>query len=283
MEKYKNRFIVYPEDSDLENTNVVDTNENRYDFDNQVETEPIESSEREFRETNEDETSEGFRKLFIKEDKEDDAQDAPMKMEKFSLLEERIEHADKKALDAYNKNKDDIRLGSYDWDKTALYNSNNRRIYFNLEEDLDNSLGKGSTYFHEVGHFIDHQSATEEGEWLSSNRMFKGAIQSDVNDYVQRTMNENKCSKEEAYSIISYELRDDRLANVSDIFGSVTDCKCQGYWGHDADYWKIEGKMEKEAFANMFESSMGIKYKAEDMKKYFPNAYYIFKELLEDI
>lgn len=282
MEKYTNRFIVYPESSESESTEDIDSKEDKFEKDNFVVTDSIESSEREFRESNE-ETSESFRRFFIKENDVEDIQDIPINIEKFSLLEERIEHADKKALDAYIKNKDEIKLGSYDWEKTAFYNSSNERIYFNLEEDLENSLGKGSTYFHEVGHFIDHKSGTEEGEWLSSNRMFKGAIRSDVNDYVQRTMQENKCSKEEAYSIISYELRDDRLANISDIFGSVTDCKCQGYWGHDSNYWKTEGKVEKEAFANMFESSMGIKYKAEDMKKYFPNAYYIFKELLEDI
>ena len=272
MEKYKNRFIVYPESSESESTEDIDSKEDKFEKDNFAETD-----------SNSDESSEGFRKFFIKDNDEEDVQDIPMNMEKFSLLEERIEHADKRALDAYNKKKDDIRFGRCDWDETALYNSNSERIYFNLENDLNNTLGKGSTYFHEVGHFIDHKSGTEDGEWLSSNRMFKGAILSDVNNYVQKTMQENNCSKDEAYSIISYELRGNRLANVSDIFGSVTDCKCQGYWGHDREYWKIEGKMEKEAFANMFESSMGIQYKAEDMKKYFPNAYYVFKELLEDI
>ncbi len=64
--------------------------------------------------------------------------------------------------------------------------------------------------------------------------------------------------KFEAYDIISEEISGVWASGISDICGALTACRCQGDWGHSPEYWEKEpSRVEKEAFANMFEASIG--------------------------
>ena len=56
---------------------------------------------------------------------------------------------------------------------------------------------------------------------------------------------------------------------------------CQGDWGHHITYWRADpSRIEKEAFANMFEASIGDENKRKDMMHFFPNAYQKFEEII---
>ena len=119
--------------------------------------------------------------------------------------------------------------------------------------------------------------------WLSDDPLFRDLLEQDAESYIHKVMLEKHCDIEEAYEHVSEEIAGDWCANVSDIFGSLTHCRCQGEWGHHYTYWDGDpSRVPKEAFANMFESSIGSAEKIDMMKKYFPNAYKRFEYLLKE-
>lgn len=180
----------------------------------------------------------------------------------------------------YNEYANSIRLVDYDYQGTPFYNSVSNGIKLNAMVDLHNSTGNMSTYFHEVGHMMDDYAGNGHA-WLSSDPEFAKALRNDVEAYVNRTMTNKHCDLDEAYDIISEEISGDWNAGVSDIFGSLTGCRCQGDWGHHITYWQSDPtKIEKEAFANMFEASVGDEKKLNEMKRFFPRAYSMFEYII---
>ena len=186
----------------------------------------------------------------------------------------------------YDRNKDGVRIDDYEFEQTPHYNSNTRGIKLHAQADLHNPTGKMSTYFHEVGHFIDHVGGTG-GVWLSSDPEYKKLLQEDAKNHIDKTMLLFSCDLQGAYEIISEEVSGFWNAGVSDIFGSLTGCRCQGEWGHAPDYWaRDESRVAKEAVANMFEASFGSEgggtRKAETMKKFFPKSYEYFEKIVKE-
>ena len=180
----------------------------------------------------------------------------------------------------YSKYEPNIRIADGGYLGTPFYDSYTKGISLNYIADLHNPTGQLSTYFHEVGHMIDDISGNET-DFLSTDDRFRNCLREDAERYVQQTMIQEACEREEAYDIISDRLWGDYYAGVSDIFGSLTDCQCQGSWGHNTDYWKKdETHITKEAFANMFEASLGPKRKQELVEEFFPTAYSRYKELI---
>lgn len=170
-----------------------------------------------------------------------------------------------------------VRIVDYDFKGTPFYNSISNGIKLNAMADLHNPEGNYSTYWHEVGHFLDDVAGNGHS-WLSSDPEFKECLKRDADAYISKTMIEKHCEMLEAYDVISEELAGDWNSNVSDIFGSLTDCRVQGDWGHHPSYWRAdETKVEKEAFANMFEASVGDENKIKAMKHFFPTAYSRFE------
>lgn len=184
------------------------------------------------------------------------------------------------AKDLFDEYSSQIRIVDYDFTGTPFYNSLSNGIKLNAIADMYNSTGSCSTYFHEVGHMLDDLSGNGHA-WLSSDPDFKKCLVQDVETYIQKTMIRTHCEMQEAYDIISEEISGDWNAGVSDIFGSLTNCRCQGDWGHHYTYWQRDNtRVEKEAFANMFEASIGSTKKIEAMKKYFPSAYSRFEYII---
>ncbi len=166
---------------------------------------------------------------------------------------------------------------------TAYYSPMSGSIKFNLEADLSNPCGSLSTYFHEVGHMIDFQ--TTPGRNLSADSAFASALREDCEKLVYETQHRYGCSREDAYYHISRELMldNDSYADVSDILGSLTECKCQNLWGHSLAYWKSDpNRVEREAFANMYSVALGSETRIETMRRFFPSAYARFEKILED-
>lgn len=180
----------------------------------------------------------------------------------------------------YEEYKNGIRIVDHDFMGTPFYNSLSNGIKLNAMADLHNPTGTMSTYYHEVGHMIDDYAGNGHA-WLSSDPEFKQCLQQDVDAYINKTMITQHCDMTEAYDIISEEICGNWNANISDIFGSLTGCRCQGDWGHHFTYWEADPtRVEKEAFANMFEASIGDAKKIETMKSFFPNAYARFEYII---
>lgn len=184
------------------------------------------------------------------------------------------------AWDLYNEYYSNIRIVDYDYQGTPFYDHVTNGIKLNAVADLHNPTGNMSKYFHEVGHMLDDYAGNGHA-WLSSDIGFLKALRNDVNAYINQTMLTKHCELDEAYNIISEEISGDWNAGISDIFGSLTEGKCQGDWGHHILYWQSDSSnIEKEAFANMFEASIGDEKKIEEMKKFFPRAYSRFEYII---
>lgn len=174
-------------------------------------------------------------------------------------------------------------VASNEYTGIASYSPSLGAIRFHLQEDLNNPCGTLSTYFHEIGHMIDHK--TFDDRRLSDDVSFVDALRQDCENYISYTQNRFGCSREDAYYHIRMELSADQnlYADVSDIMGSLTECRCQNLWGHSLRYWHDKPeRMQREAFANMFSVSMGSEQRIQIMKKYFPAAYSRFVTIMED-
>lgn len=182
--------------------------------------------------------------------------------------------------DLYEEYKGNIRIVDFDYMGTPFYNSFSNGIKLNAMADLHNPIGSMSTYFHEVGHMIDDYAGNGH-TWLSSDPDFRKSLQHDVDAHINKTMITQHCDLTVAYDIVSDEICGNWNANISDIFGSLTNCRCQGEWGHHYTYWEADPtRIEKEAFANMFEASIGDEKKLERMKFFFPTAYARFEYII---
>lgn len=59
-------------------------------------------------------------------------------------------------------------------------------------------------------------------------------------------------------------------------------CSCAQHSVDNPNYWKSPGKVEREAFANMFQSCFDPKA-MNYMAEYFPEAYKEFKKMLKGL
>lgn len=182
----------------------------------------------------------------------------------------------------YQNCKSLIHVSNYDYRGTAHYHPGTRSINLCAMADMHNPTGAMSTYFHETGHLLDHNAGNGHA-WISSDPEYRACLERDFKAYCQKTLLDEHCAPDDVYDIISEEISGNDMAGVSDIFGSLSNCVCQGDWGHSRDYWAGDPtRVEKEAFANMFEASIGDEQKRENMKRYFPTAYAKFENLLEE-
>lgn len=204
-------------------------------------------------------------------------------------MDKRHENADPIVKAVYDKYEPRIKFDSLTEAGGAAYYHDTRGIRLNANEDLKNCPIPGSTFYHEVGHLIDDAMAkdvTSANRFRSaSNPEYTKALHDDFENYINAYRIKNHMTREEAHAAISRDMSDPKTANdyrgVSDIYGSLSGCKVQGYWGHAKDYWQTKGSVETEAFANMFNASMSSPNELQHMKEMLPRSYGVFREMLE--
>lgn len=188
------------------------------------------------------------------------------------------------AIALYQKWQHNVHIFDDRYTGLAYYDALASVIRYSAMEDLHHSLGACSCYFHEVGHMIDDHAGRKHGTWISDDKEFLTCLHIDFQTRVRKVMLEKQCCQKEAYALLSEDLWDYRKGEISDIYGSLSDCQCQGCWGHDVAYWNQENNrnsIQKEAFANMFEVSIGDEEKLKQMKEYLPRSYARFDELMK--
>lgn len=171
-------------------------------------------------------------------------------------------------------------LGSY-FDRTT------RKIYLNASRDLDERIGIGTHYFHEHGHYIDFFAAgSKNGDFISMrNAKFGEKLRSDYTTYLQRIADNNGVSALRAEGMLESELQNKKKHGISDIVDGITNGKVIGCASHsvrEPDYWKDPGRLEREAFANMYASCFDTEA-AKYMSEYFPEAYKEFKKMIKEL
>lgn len=188
------------------------------------------------------------------------------------------------AVQLFEKYKPEIKVLCYNYIETSHYDPFVKGIRFHALEDMHSVVGACSVYFHEVGHLIDDLGGKDHCSWLSSDHLYLNYLIEDFQNYVWKVQLEKNCCQEEAFDIICEDLWDFGKAEVSDIYGSLSECRCQGCWGHDPNYWyenKENDFVAKEAFANMFEASIGDERKIKMMKQYLPLSYQYFESMVK--
>ena len=166
-----------------------------------------------------------------------------------------------------------VEAGAYYAPMTTLLHP--RGVYYNAAADAQNLRGAGTTYFHELGHMIDHVAVEGENR-LSQSEAFKNALVADGRRVKQFVSGMNETQRETFLNGI----RKHTAHSCSDLLDAVTDGEIHGWYGHERDYWRVDGNLQAEAFAHFFEASMGCPSKERLLRNVFPNAYREYDRLV---
>lgn len=184
----------------------------------------------------------------------------------------------------FDKYKDQLVVQDYSKEDSGAYYRPSGRyekkqgVYFNADNDLINKRGPGTTYFHELGHMIDHLSGASN-KYSSENGDFESALISDGKK-ILNSYNKLSVDKKEK---LNQEFSAHYAHSFSDLIDGLTKGEIHGIYSHPRDYWKKSGSLPKEAFAHFFEASMGGGEKLNLLSNMFPNAYKSFLEIIESI
>jgi len=192
----------------------------------------------------------------------------------YSIIKDTIDNAPSTMKNLLIANIDKFKFKNIKSRKTARYSSLFDDIKLNLNKDSNNNY---RTLFHEMSHKLDHLLGN-----VSQDGAFEKLLIDDFEKIKKNYMVKYKLSESETYTRIGNILKKDRKANsISDIIGGITKNKCVGGSKHSDEYWEIEGKLGKEAFAHF--GSASIRKDKEELlyiKQMFPNAYNHFKDSL---
>ncbi|MBQ3834638.1 MAG: hypothetical protein II816_03910 [Elusimicrobia bacterium] len=176
---------------------------------------------------------------------------------------------------------------------------------------LARKLGVGSGYFYsstyENGKF-PKTIRDEVSAWVSRlDKQFKAEFKAHKGDYVWlhdngyiddwlfRVMYQDGVwtggdvtySKAHAYAAVEREIRSIPAlsrADLSDIVEGATKGRVQAGFGHGKSYWSgSDENLATEAFAEMLDSTFGNPDSLEVIKKYLPESYQVFQEMLAAI
>ena len=200
-------------------------------------------------------------------------------------LTERLESAEELAKQVFMKYAHHLLIQdtSYPTDQIPHYrpfdkDSEKRGVYFNAQTDMNNPRGEGSTFFHELGHMLDHVCSTSD-TFISNTEEFKDALLSDGEAVL---LSFNNMSEDNQERFIR-RIRQDFAHSFSDLIDATTNGSIHGRYGHSRDYWSRNGNLQAEAFAHFFEASMGGGNKLELLSRLFPTAFGVFNEMLENV
>ena len=138
--------------------------------------------------------------------------------------------------------------------------------------------------------------AEKDTDWLVAN----GYMSSWKAEYIRENPDMEKTmlaalrhTKTYAYKAVADEIRhmdDAQKADVSDLFGGATVCKCEDGWGHSKAYWRPKGTQKgyelkplaHEGFAEFFSAYTANPESREMLRKYLPESSKTFDEIIEE-
>lgn len=168
--------------------------------------------------------------------------------------------------------------GNYSGPGPSHYSPAEHGVYYNAAEDEKNVRGAGATYYHELGHMIDHVCMRYQN-LMSENAVFHHALVSDGQRLIQCYNNSTPEQRERAVR----NLCEGAWHSCSDLANFATNGHVCGGWGHSEEYCARAWAMEHEAFAHFFEASMGDSIKLQRLTKLFPNSVRVFNQMLDAI
>lgn len=189
-----------------------------------------------------------------------------------------INFAPKSFQRAILRNADEIIFAKINAVGPSHFNSE-QGIYINLKRDFVNIRGQWTTLFHEMGHNIDYLYGNP-----SENSDFINALKEEFFQFTKVYQKQYNVDIEEAYKVISHKLRvatDEESHILSDLFEGLSNGACVGKWKHESNYWNLDEKIGKEAFAHFFSASVtNNQVKIDSIKNVFPEAYSKFLHMV---
>ncbi len=155
-----------------------------------------------------------------------------------------------------------------------------------MEENIGDSE-YAEIFSHEYGHFVDNQFND-----ISNSEQFVTSIKNDLKKYDSNTKDGLSNLNDLIDNLVKSDVAFDMAIsdNMSALFKNdpklMESYSKEGiaYYGHDNDYWNISGNCEAEIFANNFSMlAQGNNESCEFMKKYFPNTWEKFNEILKEM
>lgn len=207
------------------------------------------------------------------------------------------ECADKNAKRAFDAALADLAFDDLKTSCTPHYDPGTRGITLNMEDTAAGFASRKDkapyqTFFHEYGHYIDHRNGN--GSEYASHVAQLGATAKKEVRALLRGIKKQKGYKsiDEAKDHLTREIidlytkRPNEIGGLSDIIQGATDATCCGYRvpGHDRSYWKGKWGMHNlstETFAHFFECTMANPEALETLKKYLPDTYDAFTQMLK--
>lgn len=139
--------------------------------------------------------------------------------------------------------------------------------------------------------------AEKDTDWLVANgymSSWKAEYIRENSDMEKTALAALKHTKTYAYRAVADEIRsmnDAQKADLSDLFGGATVCKCEDGWGHEKTYWrpKLSQKgyelkpLAHEGFAEFFSAYTANPESLEMLRKYLPESTKIFEEMIEEV
>lgn len=139
--------------------------------------------------------------------------------------------------------------------------------------------------------------AEKDTDWLVANgymSSWKAEYIRENPDMEKTMLAELRHTKTYAYKAVADEIRhmdDAQKADVSDLFGGATVCKCDDGWGHSKAYWRPKGTQKgyelkplaHEGFAEFFSAYTANPESREMLRKYLPESSKIFDEIIEEV
>jgi hypothetical protein len=187
----------------------------------------------------------------------------------------------------YSQHSDKLVCLDNNCEGTAYFSPEENGFKFNEDQDSENPLGAGNTFFHESGHMLDRlKGQAAGGEYISQEIDLGSIVKEDYNDAIGKISIEHNCDSEEASEILSDILLENDIESncVSDVFGGVSGNKVSGAYGHSNDYWSERDidAVGKEVFAEITaDRACGNENSIAFTKKYLPKTYAAYENALK--
>lgn len=177
----------------------------------------------------------------------------------------------------------------------AYYSHRSKKITLNIKETADGFKARKDkapyqTLFHEAGHFIDDRINGYSGYTFASDSAGLGETATkEIRNLLNGIKKRDGVLISEAKEILEKEVRNiyktkpETIGGLSDIIHGATKGTCCT-WGlpaHTKSYWKTKGNLATETFAHFFECSVANPEALETLKKYLPETYNAFLDVIK--
>ena len=206
------------------------------------------------------------------------AVDTPFTAGYQAILDQRFQKGDSNAQKVFQLYAGKLKILQSNYTGTAHYSLTDQGVRYNAQADYQNCQGGGCTFFHELGHMIDHLSGRGK-QPTSRNQEFHDALVADgarMEQIVATYTPEQRAAFQQT-------INSDLASSCSDLANFVTQGRISGRWGHTREYCLQPYRMEAEAFAHFFEAFMGGGRRLNYLRCMFPKGTAVFEEMLAAI